>query len=204
MTLERRGILIVVSAPSGGGKTTLVKAAMDSDPGLSLSVSCTTRAPRAGEIDGADYSFVSAKEFSRLRAAGEFVEWAEVFDHSYATPRSQLDAAISEGRDILLDVDIQGARSLKKAYPEDAIGIFLMPPSVEELEARLRARGTDDEAQIARRLRRVREEVAVARETGVYDYLILNEDLGQAVGRLLAIIAAERSRQGRLPPPELG
>lgn len=203
MSNRRRGILLVVSAPSGGGKTTLVKSAMAAEPSLQLSVSCTTRKPRDGEVDGVDYRFVSQQNFREFLEDGEFVEWAEVFDHAYATPRTPLDAAIGEGRDILLDVDIQGARSLRKAYPKDAVGIFVMPPSASVLENRLRARGTDDEAQIARRLARVREEVSAAREVGVYDYLIVNDDRDKAAADLLSIIRAERCRQGRLAPPDL-
>ena len=178
MSTRRRGILLVVSAPSGGGKTTLVKSAMAAEPSLQLSVSCTTRQPRDGEVDGVDYRFVSQARFREFLDQGEFVEWAEVFDHAYATPRTPLDAAIAEGRDILLDVDIQGARSLRKAYPKDAVGIFVMPPSAAALESRLRARGTDDESQIARRLAR-------------------------AAAELLSIIRAERCRQGRLAAPDL-
>jgi|OM-RGC.v1.015718321 guanylate kinase len=203
MSTRRRGILLVVSAPSGGGKTTLVKSAMAAEPSLQLSVSCTTRKPRDGEVDGVDYRFVSQQNFRECLDEGEFVEWAEVFDHAYATPRTPLDVAIGEGRDILLDVDIQGARSLRKAYPKDAVGIFVMPPSAAVLETRLRARGTDDEAQIARRLARVREEVSAAREVGVYDYLIVNDDRDKAADDLLSIIRAERCRQGRLAPPDL-
>ncbi|MEW6267884.1 MAG: guanylate kinase [Thermodesulfobacteriota bacterium] len=194
---SRRGILFVVSAPSGGGKTTLVNAALAADPGLSLSVSYTTRPPRAGEESGRDYFFVDPGEFARLRDAGEFVEWAEVFDHAYATPRAPLDAAISAGRDVLLDVDIQGARSIKRAYPADAVGIFVVPPSFAVLEQRLRARGTDSDPQIKRRLARVREEINAAREPGVYDYLIVNRDRDRAEQDLLSIIAGERCRLGR-------
>ena len=203
MSTRRRGILLVVSAPSGGGKTTLVKSAMAAEPSLQLSVSCTTRQPREGEVDGVDYRFVSQERFRQFLDQGEFVEWAEVFDHAYATPRTPLDAAIAEGRDILLDVDIQGARSLRKAYPKDAVGIFVMPPSAAALESRLRARGTDDDSQIARRLARVREEVTAAREVGVYDYLIVNDDRERAAAELLSIIRAERCRQGRLAAPDL-
>ena len=193
----RRGILIVVSAPSGGGKTTLVRAALEADADLSLSVSLTTRPPRAGERDGADYHFVSAEEFARRRQAGELAEWAEVFDHAYATPRAPLDDAIASGREVLLDVDIQGARAIKASYPHDAVGIFVVPPSFAELEARLRARGTDAEAQIARRLNRARLEVEAAREPGVYDYVIVNDDRERAAAALRAIIVAERCRIGR-------
>jgi guanylate kinase len=193
----RRGILIVVSAPSGGGKTTLVSGALAADAALSLSVSCTTRKPRPNERDGKDYHFVSADEFARRREAGEFAEWAEVFDHAYATPRAPLDAAIDEGREILLDVDIVGARAIKRLYPEDAVLVFVMPPSSAELERRLRARGTDADAQILRRLARAREEVEAADEAGVYDYVVVNDDPKRATAALQAIIAAERCRISR-------
>lgn len=193
----RRGILFVVSAPSGAGKTTLVKAALDADSGLSLSVSCTTRTPRAGEQDGRDYFFVDQGEFARRRDAGDFVEWAQVFEHFYATPRGPLDAAIAAGRDVLLDVDIQGARAITKTYPADAVGIFVVPPSFAVLEQRLRARGTDSDAQIKRRLDRVREELAAGRDGNVYDYLIVNEDRDRAARDLMAVITAERCRLGR-------
>jgi guanylate kinase len=202
-TIGRRGILVVVSAPSGGGKTTLVKAALAADAQLSLSVSCTTRPPRKGEVDGRDYFFVAEAEFARRRDAAEFVEWAEVFDHAYATPRAPLDAAIAAGRDVLLDVDIQGARSLKRVYPADAVGIFVVPPSFAELEKRLRARGTDSDAQIKRRLDRAREEIQAARETGVYDYVIVNRERSRAALDLQAIIAAERCRLSRLAAVQL-
>lgn len=199
----RRGILFVVSAPSGGGKTTLVKAALQADAELSLSVSLTTRQPRVGEVDGEDYVFVSAGEFARRRDAGEFAEWAEVFDHAYATPRGPLEHAIAEGRDVLLDVDIQGARSLKKLYAGDAVGIFVVPPSFSALEGRLRARGTDSEEQIARRLQRVRTEMSAAAEADVYDYRIINEDRDVAAAEIRAILVAERLRVSRVPHPTL-
>lgn len=191
----------MVSAPSGGGKTTLVKAALDADPELSLSVSLTTRQPRAGEVDGRDYVFVSAAAFEARRKAGEFAEWAEVFDHAYATPRGPLEDAIQSGRDILLDVDIQGARALKQLYGGDAVGIFVVPPSFEILESRLRARGTDSEEQIARRLQRVRTEMRAASEAEVYDYRIINEDRARAAADIRAVLAAERLRLTRLPDP---
>lgn len=199
----RRGILFVVSAPSGGGKTTLVKAALDADPDLSLSVSLTTRQPRVGEVDGRDYFFVSAEEFARRRDGGEFAEWAEVFDHAYATPRGPLEAAIAEGRDIFLDVDIQGARALKSLYAGDAVGIFVVPPSFAALESRLRARGTDSDEQIARRLQRVRTEMSAAAEDDVYDYRIINEDRDVAAAEIRAILTAERLRLVRVPNPAL-
>ena len=190
----RGGLLFVVSAPSGAGKTTLAKAALAAFPELSLSVSFTTRPPRIGEVDGRDYFFVDREEFSRRREAGEFVEWAEVFDHAYATPRAPLDAAIAAGRDVLLDVDIQGARSIKRAYPRDAIGVFLVPPSLAELEKRLRARGTDGEEQIRRRLDRARLELKALQEPGIYDYRLVNRVVEQAAADLCAVITAERHR----------
>lgn len=200
---NRRGILFVVSAPSGGGKTTLVKAALESDPALTLSVSLTTRQPRVGEVDGKDYFFVSAEEFAQRRDAGEFAESAEVFDHAYATPRRPLEEAIDQGRDVLLDVDIQGARALKKLYGPDAVGIFVMPPSFAALERRLRERGTDSDDQIARRLQRVRTEMRAAAETEVYDYRIINEDRAVAASEIRAILSAERLRLTRVPEPVL-
>lgn len=200
---SRRGILFVVSAPSGGGKTTLVKAALEADPDLSLSVSLTTRQPREGEKDGQDYHFVSSDEFARQRDAGEFAEWAEVFDHAYATPRAPLEEAIRSGRDVFLDVDIQGARALKSLYGGDAVGIFVVPPSFSALEGRLRARGTDSEEQIARRLQRVRTEMSAAAETDVYDYRIINEDRDRAADEIRAILTAERLRLTRVPDPTL-
>src|SRR5215472_13347776 len=126
---SRRGILFVVSAPSGGGKTTLVKAALASDPSLRLSISCTTRRPRSGEVDGADYLFITREEFERRHAAGEFVEWEEIFGNMYATPREPLDRALAEGRDLVLDVDVLGMGSIKQSYGNDAVGIFVIPPS---------------------------------------------------------------------------
>jgi len=193
----RRGILVVVSAPSGGGKTTLVKGALAADPSLSLSVSCTTRPARKGEVEGRDYFFVPADEFARRRDAGDFAAWAPVFDHAYATPRGPLDEAISTGRDVLLDVDIQGARAIKEAYPEDAVAVFVLPPSMAELERRLRSRGTDSDAQIGRRLARVREELAALGKAGTYDYVVCNDDRERATGELLAIVVAERRRLRR-------
>ncbi len=201
---RRRGVLFVVSAPSGGGKTTLVQRALEAEPGLTLSVSCTTRPPRPSEIDGRDYHFVSREDFEKRRGVGAFVESAEVFDHAYATPREPLDAAIAEGRDILLDVDVQGARSLRQAFGGDAVAIFVVPPSQLELEARLRARGTDDEGQVRRRLDRARLEVAAATEPGVYDYLIVNDDRDAAARDLFAVIRAERLRLCRRLVVELG
>jgi guanylate kinase len=193
----RRGIIFILSAPSGAGKTTLSHAALRTSLRLQASVSLTTRVPRAGECDGIDYSFVTDEEFRRKLAAGELAEWAQVFDASYGTPRAPLDRAVASGTDILLDIDIQGARQIRRQYPRDAITIFVLPPSFAELEERLRRRGTEDEAQIERRLRRAREEASAFPE---YDYLIINSELGDSLMQLEAVVRAERLRVARLHP----
>ncbi|HZO81037.1 MAG TPA: guanylate kinase [Candidatus Binataceae bacterium] len=191
----RRGIIFILSAPSGAGKTTISRAALNAIGGLEASVSLTTRAPRSGEVDGLDYRFVNEEEFNRRREAGEFAEWAQVFDACYGTPRAALERAVAAGRDILLDIDIQGARQIKRSYPRDAVSIFVLPPSFAELEGRLRRRGTENEEAIARRLRRAREE---ARAYSEYDYLIINAAIEQSLAQLKAVVEAERLRVARL------
>jgi len=158
-------------------------------------VSLTTRRPRSGEVEGFDYSFVSEEEFIRRREAGELAEWACVFEASYGTPRAALERAVAEGRDILLDIDIQGAHQIKEKYPRDAVTIFVLPPSFAELEGRLRKRGTEDERAIAKRLKRAREE---ARAYPDYDYLIINDNLKGSLTRLNSVVEAERLRVRRL------
>ncbi len=192
---SRRGIIFIVSAPSGAGKTTISRAALKSIAGLEASVSLTTRAPREGEVDGLDYHFVSDEEFRRRQQAGELAEWARVFDSSYGTPRAPLDRAIADGRDMLLDIDIQGARQLRACYPSDTATIFVLPPSFAELEDRLRRRGTESEAAIERRLKRAREE---ARAFPEYDYLIINDDRDESIRGLAAIVEGERLRVARM------
>ncbi len=191
----RRGIIFIVSAPSGAGKTTISRAALKSIAGLEASVSLTTRGPREGEVEGVDYHFVSDEEFTRRRDAGELAEWARVFDSSYGTPRAPLDRAIAEGRDLLLDIDIQGARQLRANYGADTATIFVLPPSFVELEERLRRRGTEGEEAIQRRLTRAREE---ARAFPEYDYLIINAERGESLRLLAAIVESERLRVDRL------
>src|SRR5437667_6926445 len=156
----RRGIIFILSAPSGAGKTTISRAALKAIRGLQASVSLTTRAPREGEVDGSDYHFVSDAEFRRRVEAGELSEWARVFESSYGTLRAPLERAVSSGSDILLDIDIQGARQIRKNYPADAVTIFVLPPSFSELEERLRRRGTEDESAIARRLKQAHDEAS--------------------------------------------
>lgn len=191
----RRGIIFIVSAPSGAGKTTISRAAVQEIGGLTPSVSLTTRRPRSGEVGGVDYQFVSEEEFQRRLGADELAEWARVFDASYGTPRAPLEDAIRDGRDMLLDIDVQGARSLRARYARDAVTIFVLPPSFEELEERLRRRGTEDAAAIARRLTRARDEFRAYPE---YDYLIINANLADSLAQLGAIVRAERLRVARL------
>jgi guanylate kinase len=191
----RRGIIFILSAPSGAGKTTISRAALKAIGGLEASVSLTTRTPRENEVDGFDYHFVSDEEFRRRLEAGELAESARVFDASYGTPRAPLDRAISSGNDILLDIDIQGTRQIHDCYPRDAVTIFVLPPSFAELEERLRRRATEDEAAIARRLRRAHDEASAWPE---YDYLIINAHIGESIARLEAVVEAERLKVGRL------
>ena len=192
-TFARRGILFILSAPSGAGKTTLSHHILKRMPDLNLSISYTTRAPRPGEIDGQAYHFIGEAHFLQLRASGAFAEWAQVHGALYGTARAPLDEALFHGRDFLLDVDVQGAQQLKAAYPE-AISIFVLPPSWSELEKRLRSRGTDQEEVITRRLQRAREET---QQLGSYDYLIVNAHVEQATTLLSAIIQTERTRVSR-------
>lgn len=160
-----------------------------------MSVSVTTRTPRAGETPDLDYHFVSRDEFERQVRAGDFAEFARVFESSYGTPRAPLDRAIASGPDILLDIDIQGARQIRARYPHDAVSIFVLPPSFAELEGRLRRRGTDSAEEIARRLKRAHEEASAYPD---YDYLIINVDVADSLARLAAIVSAERLKVGRL------
>jgi guanylate kinase len=192
--IRRRGALFVVSAPSGAGKTTLCREARRLLPDLAYSVSYTTRAPRPGEIEGTDFHFVTEAAFRDLRDRGEFAEWATVHGNLYGTRAGILESAWRAGRDILLDIDAQGAAQLRRRYPE-AVLVFIVAPSMAELEQRLRERRSDAAGEITRRLDRAREEIKMWRQ---YDYLIVNRDVKDAVEQLTAIIVAERSRTSRL------
>jgi guanylate kinase len=192
--IKRRGALIVVSAPSGAGKTTLCREARSLLPDVVYSVSYTTRPPRPGEIDGTDFYFVTEAAFQEMRGAGEFAEWASVHGNLYGTHARTIERALADGRDILLDIDTNGARQLRARYPE-AVLIFIVAPSVAELEQRLRERRSDGEDEIQRRLTRGREEIRLWRQ---YDYLIVNRDVKEAVEQLAAVIQAERCRTSRL------
>ena len=192
--IKRRGTLVVVSAPSGAGKTTLCHEVRSLVPELYYSVSYTTRAPRPGEKEGTDFFFVSEGQFTAMRARDEFAEWAQVHGHHYGTPAKAIESALNRGLDVLLDIDTHGARQLRQRYPE-AVSVFIMAPSMAELEARLRERKSDSAGDIARRLSRAREEIAAWRQ---YDYLIINRDVKDAVDQLATIIQAERCRTSRL------
>ena len=192
--IKRHGTLVVVSAPSGAGKSTLCHEVRAVVPGLYYSVSYTTRAPRPGEVDGTDFHFVTNAAFTSMRNRDEFAEWAEVHGHFYGTPAAALEGALRRGLDVLLDIDTHGARQLRQRYPE-AVSVFIMAPSMAELEARLRERKSDAPQDIDRRLCRAREEIAAWRQ---YDYLIINRDVKEAVEQLAAIIQVERCRTSRL------
>jgi guanylate kinase len=191
---SRRGTLFVVSAPSGAGKTTLCREIRLRLPDLAYSVSVTTRSPRPGEVDGTDFRFVREAEFRAMLAHDEFAEWATVHGNLYGTRARSLEEALAAGRDLLLDIDTQGAAQLRARY-RDAVLIFVVAPSVKELEQRLRERRSDEDADIERRLRRAREEIALWRQ---YDYLIVNRDVKEALDQLESIILAERCRVTRL------
>lgn len=184
-----QGRLFVIAAPSGAGKTTLVHRLMDTDPALRFSVSYTTRPKRRGEVNGRDYHFVEADAFQRMAADGEFLEHAMVFDHRYATSRSQVDELLRGGNHVMLEIDWQGARQVRENMPE-ACTIFILPPSLAQLEARLRGRSTDPEAVIQRRLRDARSDMAHWAE---FDYVVINDDLNAAVKTMQAIIAGRNT-----------
>jgi guanylate kinase len=192
----RRGILFVVSAPSGGGKGTLIQRVLNNALTLSYSVSFTTRAPRSGEIDGREYFFVTPEKFEQLVAANEFLEWAQVHSHRYGTSRDQVAREISEGRDIILEVDVQGAASVRELIP-DSVSVFILPPSFEVLRQRLMARGTDSLEELDLRMRNAPRELE---HYSAFQYVIINDDADRAAAELMAIIQAERARLSRQEP----
>ena len=187
-------VVFVISAPSGSGKSTLVAAVRSTDSRLLFSVSYTTRAPRGKEKEGEHYHYISREEFERRRDAGEFLEWAQVFENYYGTNQGYVERARAEDKDLVLDIDVQGARQLKERVP-DSVSIFILPPTRPELEQRLRARGEDSEAVITRRLREAGEEIRHYRQ---YDYVLVNDDIESATAKLRAIFVAERLKRGRV------
>ena len=189
-------MIVVISGPSGVGKTVICRGLIDADPSLVLSVSATTRAPRADEIDGVNYAFWDRDRFREAVDKGYFLEWAEVHGELYGTPREAVEAELARGRSPLLDVDVQGGRSVKRIVPE-AVLILLAPPSLEALESRLRGRGTDSDAVIRRRLEAARMELD---QWGAYDYVVVNDRLDEALARIRGILGAERARVSRRRP----
>lgn len=188
--------VFIISAPSGSGKSTLVRALLQKHKKLLFSVSYTTRAPRGAELQGESYHFITRQDFKERVERGEFLEWAEVFGNYYGTHRSVVDRANAEDRDVVLDIDVQGARQLKSALP-DAVSIFVLAPSRQVLEQRLRSRSEDSEAVIQKRLRKAADEI---RNYTSYDYVLVNDDLDRSTETLAAIVAAERIRRTRVEP----
>lgn len=194
LRIERRGLLLVLSSPSGAGKTTLAGRLTQADPGLSMSVSVTTRAPRQGEVDGKDYIFIDRQDFERRKQAGDLIEWAEVHGNFYATPRGPVSNALARGEDMLFDIDWQGAGQLRAETGADMVGVFILPPDGATLERRLKTRAQDSQAVVSRRLAAAASEIAHWRD---YDYVIVNADLEASLAGLRAILAAERLKRVR-------
>ena len=194
--IERRGLMLVISSPSGAGKSTIARTLLESDQGFALSVSVTTRKRRASEIDGVHYRFIDRDEFERLRDSGALLEWAEVHGNFYGTPRAPAERAMRNGQDMLFDIDYQGALQLQQQAGGDVVSIFILPPSMRELKARLLRRGEDSGETIAIRLANARIEIERWRD---YDYVIVNEDLNTAFEAVRSVIAAERLRRERRP-----
>jgi guanylate kinase len=193
--IARRGLCLVIAAPSGAGKSTITRALLARESGVALSVSVTTRAPRAGEEEGVHYFFKSEQAFARMVQAGELLEHATVFGRGYGTPRAAVEAALAEGSDVLFDIDWQGYRQVRAALPRDTVGIFILPPSLAALEARLRARAGDDAAEIGRRMAQAQAEMAHA---GEFDHVLVNDDLEHCIRSTRAVLLAARTSTQRL------
>jgi guanylate kinase len=194
MAIERRGLMLVLSSPSGAGKTTITRNLLRLEPELMLSVSVTTRARRHSEVDGVHYHFIDRKRFAQMRDAGDLLEHAEVHGNSYGTPRQPVEAALSSGRDVLFDIDWQGTRQIARSMPGELVSVFILPPSMAELRARLERRAEDQPEVIARRLAAGRTEIEHWAE---YDYVIRNEDLDRSTRNVQSILAAERLKRVR-------
>lgn len=192
----RRGVCLVIAAAPGGGKTSISRALLESEPELTLSVSATTRAPRPGEQEGVHYFFRTPAQFDAMAEAGEFLEHARFLGRAYGTPRAPVEAALAAGRDVLFDIEWQGHRQLRATLPEDVVGVFLLPPSLPVLEQRLRGRGQDDEAEIGRRMAVAREEM---RHWDEFDHVLVNDDFAATVAAVRAVLHAARTRRTRLP-----
>ena len=192
--IERRGLLLVISSPSGAGKTTLTRRLLDSDPSITMSVSVTTRAPRPGEVDGKDYLFISMEKFNAMRDSGELLEWAEVFGNCYGTPKAPVQASLAVGRDVLFDIDWQGTQQLSQVMSEDLVRIFILPPSAEALQERLIRRAQDSMVTVAKRMAEAAKEISHWPE---YDYVIINYDLETSDREIRSILEAERLKRKR-------
>ena len=190
----RRGVLLIVASPSGAGKTSLCRRLMADHKGLELSVSMTTRGIRPGEVDGRDYNFVSHEEFQRLIDGDAFLEWADVHGNRYGSPAAPVNRALAEGRDVLFDIDWQGARDVAAKCPGDAVRVFILPPSLEELNRRLTGRGTDSAEVIAARMARAQAEIS---HWDGYDYVVVNDDVDICFAKIRQILAAERMKRAR-------
>lgn len=193
-TLQRRGLMFILSSPSGAGKTTISRMLLERDPEIKLSVSATTRPKREGEVDGKDYHFVSQAEFDRMVEDSEFLEWATVFGNSYGTPKAQVKAGLREGQDYLFDIDWQGTQQLYQKMEVDVVRVFILPPSLAELQRRLNGRGTDSAEVIAARMERARAEIS---HWDGYDYVVVNDDVESCYSQVCEILHAERMRRAR-------
>jgi len=194
-TIARRGLMLVLSSPSGAGKTTIARRLLAEDASIAMSVSHTTREKRKGEVDGKDYHFVDKETFAKMRDQGAFLEWAVVFDHYYGTTRAPVAQTLHEGRDVLFDVDWQGADALRDSAPDDVVSVFVLPPSAGALEERLKTRAADSDEVVSRRMRGASNEI---QHWDKYDYVVVNFDVEQSVTAVHAILAAERLRRDRL------
>src|SRR5947209_17779846 len=192
--IQRRGLMLVLSSPSGAGKTTLSRQLLTNDSEIQLSVSCTTRARRPGEKDGVDYRFVDTASFRGMIERGEFLEHARVFDHYYGTPKGPVDAAVSSGRDVLFDIDWQGTQQLKERGRDDLVTVFILPPSTRDLERRLITRAQDSKEVVAQRMAQAADEMSHWAE---YDYAIINRDIATSLIQLKSILTAERLKRER-------
>ena len=193
-TLHRRGLMFILSSPSGAGKTTVARRLLEHDTAIRMSVSVTTRPIRPGEVDGVDYHFVSPDQFERMVDNDELMEWAVVFGHRYGTPKAQIRAGLKEGQDFLFDIDWQGTQQLYQKAEGDVVRVFLLPPSIEALRERLEARGTDSAAVIAGRMARAQAEIS---HWDGYDFVVVNDDIDECFDKVLQILAAERMRRAR-------
>ena len=189
-----RGLMLVLSSPSGAGKSTISRALLEREDHIALSVSATTRPPRNGEVDGRDYLFVGGGEFQAMVERGDFLEHAEVFGHRYGTPRAAVEAALEEGRDMLFDIDWQGAQQIAEKARADLVGVFVLPPSIEELERRLHARAQDSAEVVRARMAKALDEVSHYAE---YEYVVINSDLEASIADVRSILQAERRRRMR-------